>query len=353
MSLEELGWGEPFITSFRSLDLPGCLPGRIVWQSAFDYRVQGEFGETNADLSGKLKQDQLPAVGDWVALWPGSDGEQGVIEVLLPRKNSFSRNTAGKGVCEQVSAANIDGVFVVCGLDRDFNLRRIERYITLVYGSGASPVVVLTKADLSEDPEGAILEVESVAPGVPVHAVSGVTGMGMGALERHITPGRTVAFLGSSGAGKSTLINRLLGREQMRGARVREGDGKGRHTTTHRELFLLPGGGAVIDTPGMREIQVWGDGEGLSEAFPEIEELSASCRFRDCRHESETDCAVKTAVESGALHPGRYGSYLKLRTEFENFERRQGQHARTQERKEGKRFAKMIREVDRYNPKRR
>ena len=353
MKLEELGWCEPFISAFSELRIKDSLPGRIVWQGAFDYRVQGEFGETNAELSGKLKGGQLPAVGDWVALLPGSDGERGVIEALFPRKNSFSRNSAGKTVHEQVSAANIDKVFIVCGLDRDFNLRRIERYITLVYGSSASPVVVLTKVDLSEDPEGAILEVESVAPGVPVHAVSGVTGKGMGELELHITPGRTVAFLGSSGAGKSTLINRLLGREQMRVARVREGDGKGRHTTSHRELFLLPEGGAVIDTPGMREIQVWGDGEGLSEAFPEIEELSASCRFRDCRHESETGCTVRAAVESGVLNPERFASYLKLRAEFENFERRQGQHARTQERKEGKRFAKMIREVDRYNPKRR
>jgi len=353
MNLERLGWCEPFLSAFNSLDLPGCLPGRIVWQGAFNYRVLGEFGEVGAELSGKVKSGQLPAVGDWVVLQLQPDGETGVIVALLPRKSGFSRNAAGKAVREQVAAANIDRVFVVSGLDQDYNLRRIERYISLVYGSGASPVVVLTKADLVPDSEEFILKVESVAPGVPVHAVSGVTGQGVDNLEPYISPDQTVAFLGSSGAGKSTLINRLLGQERMRVARVREGSGKGRHTTTSRELFLLPGGGAVIDTPGMREIQVWGDGEGLTGAFPEIEKLSVSCRFRDCRHESETDCAVREAVESGNLDPKRFESFRKLRVEFESQEHRQSKHSRAEERREGKRFAKMVQEVDRHNPKRR
>ena len=353
MNLERLGWREPFLSAFNSLDLPGCLPGRIVWQGAFNYRVLGEFGEVDAELSGKVKSDQLPAVGDWVALHPYPDGKNGLIVALLPRESSFSRNTSGKAVKEQVAAANIDQVFVISGLDQDYNLRRIERYITLIYGSGASPVVVMTKVDLIPNPEEFILKVESVAPGVPVHAVSGVTGQGVGGLEPYISPGQTVAFLGSSGAGKSTLINRLLGQERMRVARVREGSGKGRHTTTYRELFLLPGGGAVIDTPGMREIQVWGDGEGLTGAFPEIEKLSVSCRFRDCRHESEIDCAVRGAVESESLDPKRFESFRKLRAEFESQELRQSRHARAEERKEGKRFARMVREVDRHNPKRR
>jgi ribosome biogenesis GTPase len=353
MNIEELGWREPFISSFNELGIPGTVPGRVVWQGAFDYRVQGEFGEAPAELTGKLKGDQLPAVGDWVAFSPAEGGEPGVIQALLPRRSSFSRNAPGKAVQEQVAAANIDQVFVVCGLDRDYNLRRIERYITLVYGSAASPVVVLTKADLGADPEGSILEVEAIAPGVPVHAVSSVTGLGMDQLKQRLLPGHTTAFLGSSGAGKSTLINRILGREKMAVASVRDRTGKGRHTTTHRELFLLPQGGAVIDTPGMREIKVWGDGEGLSDAFPEIEELSARCRFRDCRHESEVGCAVKAAVKSGDLPKERLESYLKLKGEFESLERRQGPQARILERKEGKRFAKMVREVERQNPKRR
>jgi ribosome biogenesis GTPase len=353
MKLEELGWREPFISAFASLDLPGCLPGRVVWQSAFAYRVLGGFGETTAELSGKVKAGELPAVGDWVALRFPPDMEGGIIAGLLPRKSAFSRNTAGKTTREQVAAANIDRVFIICGLDRDFNLRRIERYLALVYGSGAVPVIVLTKSDLIPDPDEYVLKTESAAPGVPVHAVNGVTGEGVEDLKAHILPGQTAAFLGSSGAGKSTLINRLLGEERMKVAAVRDVVEKGRHTTTHRELFLLPGGGAVIDTPGMREIQVWGDGEGLFGAFPEIEEIAALCRFRDCRHESEIGCAVREAVESGRLDPKRLESFGKLRAEFESQERRQGRHARAEERREGKRFAKMIREVERYNPKRR
>ncbi len=352
MLLENMGFDSRFARDFASLEFEGAVPGRVVWQSAYSYRVQCESGELAAEPTGKVKAGDLPAVGDWVAVRPAATGEMGSILAILPRKSAFSRNAAGKTVNEQVVASNIGEVFIVTDLDQDFNLRRIERYITLVYNSGAGPVVVLNKTDLAADVEAAVAKTEAVSPGIPVYAISAEEELGIEQLEKHLGPGRTVAFLGSSGVGKSTIINRLLGTDRMEVGQVREADGKGRHTTTHRELVILPGGGAVIDTPGMREIQVWGDEDGLAEAFPEIDDLAAKCRFRDCRHDLERDCAVRDAVDSGRLDTGRFDSYMKLRAEFENLERRRSQQARMEEKREGKRFAKMMREVDRHNPKR-
>ncbi|MDF1525014.1 MAG: ribosome small subunit-dependent GTPase A [bacterium] len=352
MYLEGVGFDDRFARDFESLKFEGVVPGRVIWQSAYSYRVQCEDGEIAAELSGKLKAGDLPAVGDWVAVRPAAVDEMGTILAILPRKSAFSRNTASKGVNEQVVAANIDEVLIVTDLDRDFNLRRIERYITLVYNSGASPVVVLNKTDLATDVEAVFAQTEAVSPGVPIFAVSAEKNQGIEQLKNHIGQGKTVAFLGSSGVGKSTIINCLLGEDRMEVGEVREADGKGRHTTTHRELVRLPGGGAVIDTPGMREIQVWGDEEGLVEAFPEIEALTAACRFRDCRHDSEKGCAVLEALDSGRLDKGRFESYMKLRGEFESLEVRKSKNARLEERREGKRFAKMVREVKRHNPKR-
>jgi ribosome biogenesis GTPase len=352
MILEKLGWNGFFNEAFNRLEAEDSLPGRVVWQGVYGYRVQCEDREIDAEPTGNLKMTCLPAVGDWVAVHPEPDGKSGAIFAVLPRKSVFSRNAPGRPVEEQVAAANIDCVFIVVGLDRDYNLRRIERYITLVYNSSAAPVVVLNKADLIPDVEGIVIETESVCPGVPVYPLSAEDGKGIQQLSPHLRPGLTIAFLGSSGAGKSTLLNRLLGEDRMLVSDVREKTGKGRHTTTHRELFLLPDGGTVIDTPGMREIQVWGSGEGLSGTFPEIEELANTCRYRDCRHESEDNCAVRKAVESENLDVKRFESFLKLRAEFENLERRQGEHARREERREGKRFAKMVREVNKLNPKR-
>ena len=353
MQMENLGYSETLASALEELALDNVVPGRIVWQSAYDYRVWCESGEVSAQLTGKVRSSGRPGVGDWVALRPEADMETGSIVAILPRKSGFSRSSAGKAVTEQVVAANIDEVFIVTDLDTDFNLRRIERYITLVYNSGACPVVVLNKTDLSMDVQSVVNETESVSPGVPVYAVSAEEGEGIEQLESRLGHGKTVAFLGSSGVGKSTLINCLLGEERMEVGAVREGDGKGRHTTTHRELLLLPEGGAVIDTPGMREISVWGGEEGLAGAFPEIDDLASTCRFRDCRHDTDKGCAVIEAVDSGDIDPDRLESYRKLRAEFENLEVRKSQAARMEEKRAGKRFAKMVREVNEHNPKRR
>lgn len=352
MNLENIGYNTDLSNAFEALSFKDAVPGRVVWQSAYSYRVQCSEAEIAAEPTGKVKSVELPAVGDWVSVRQPDTGGTGIILAILPRKSAFSRNAAGKTVHEQVVASNIDEVLIITDLDKDFNLRRIERYITLVYNSGANPVVVLNKTDLAEDVEAVIARTEAVSPGIPVYAVSAEENMGVDQLEKHLGPGRTLAFLGSSGVGKSTIINRLLGVDRLEVGEVREADGKGRHTTTHRELVILPGGGAVIDTPGMREIQVWGNEDGLADAFPEIDDLAVACRFRDCRHDSELGCAVREALETGLLDDGRFESYMKLRAEFENLGRRRSQQARLEEKREGKRFAKMVREVNRYNPKR-
>ncbi len=353
MSLESIGYNRQLAEALEELELQDAQSGRVVRQSAYSYRIQCENGEMAAEPTGKVKAADLPAVGDWVAVRPPATGEMGTILAILPRKSAFSRKSAGKTVNEQVVAANIDEVLIVTDLDQDFNLRRIERYITLVYNSGAGPVVVLNKTDLAADVETFITRTQAVSPGIPVYAVSAEENHGIEQLEVHLGYGKTVAFLGSSGVGKSTIINRLLGEDRMEVGEVRKADGKGRHTTTHRELVKLPGGGAVIDNPGMREIQVWGDEGGLADAFPEIDDLAAACRFRDCRHDSEGGCAVREVLDSGRLDTARFDSYMKLRAEFENLERRRSQHGRMEEKREGKRFAKRVREVNRHSPKRR
>ena len=347
-----LGWDEDHASDFEALELQDCVPGRVVWQSAYDYIIGSVYGEVPSSLSGKVKASERPAVGDWIAFRMGDDAI-GTIVHVLPRRSAFSRKAAGKATQEQVVAANIDTVFVVAGLDGEYNPRRLERYVTLVYNSGAVPVIILNKADLCEDIKSIADQAQEVSPGLTVHVVSAENGEGVDELRQHIGEGRTAAFLGSSGVGKSTLVNILLGEERMVTAEVREHDSKGRHTTTHRELVLLDEGGAVIDTPGMREIQVWGDEVGLASAFPEIDELSRSCRFGDCRHDTEPGCAVLDSLEDGSLDKGRYENYAKLRMEFENLESRKAVSARREERRKGKRFAKMVREVNEFNPKRR
>lgn len=294
--------------------------GRILSQEKGLYRVITEFGEKLAEISGKFRYEakclsDYPAVGDFVMMDWNYAGGNAVIHHILPRKSCFTRKAAGQRR-EQVVAANVDTLFLCMALNNDFNLRRLERYLTIGWDSGAIPVVVLTKSDLCTDLESKVSEVESVAFGVDVLVTSSMDVDGEMQIRPYIAEGKTVAFLGSSGVGKSTLINRLLGEDRLETQALRNDD-KGRHTTTHRELILLPSGGMVIDTPGMRELGMWDSAEGVETTFADIEELANRCRFSDCTHTSEPGCAVLSALEDGSLDPSRWNSYLKIKTELE------------------------------------
>jgi ribosome biogenesis GTPase len=314
-----------------------------------------------AEISGKMRYEAqdasaFPTVGDWVALKTRAGEDRATILNLLPRQSKFSRKAvlsggvpgSGGKTEEQVLAANIDTVFLVSGLDNDFNLRRIERYLTIAWDSGAAPVIVLNKADLCEEIEERMAEVEEVAFGVPLHPISALDKTGLVSLEEYLIPGKTSVFLGSSGVGKSTIINSLIGDELLKTGPLRESDQRGKHITTHRELIFLPSGGAVIDTPGLREIQIWLDNEGMENTFRDVMEFAEQCRFRDCSHSNEPGCAVLGAIETGDLDEDRFQNYLKLQREMRSLELRQDAKARRQA---GKDFAKRIKQVQAYSHK--
>lgn len=331
-ALVPYGWDREWEARFAPFRGEGYVPARVVLEHTHIYTVVTERGESLARVSGRFRhraraRQEFPAVGDWVACRWDETGGRAQIHGVVPRKSRFSRKTAGLTTHEQVVAANIDTVFIVMGCDEDFNLRRLERYLVLSSESGAEAVVVLNKADKAPDAREQQQATERLAPGVPVHVTSAKTGSGLDALEAHLVPGRTIALLGSSGVGKSTLINQFVGREMLRTAEVRESDSRGRHTTRHRQLVLLPAGAMVIDTPGMRELQLWDVSEGVSETFEDIEALAPSCRFRDCSHRSEPGCAVRAAVEGGELAAGRLEHYLKLQEERRQLEARQNERA--------------------------
>lgn len=325
MDLPSLGWGGFFERAFAPHAAAGLVPARVALEHKHAYALLAAEGEFSGELVGRLLQGfsraELPAVGDWVAAELRPEARRASIHAVLPRRTRFSRRAPGERDEEQVVAANIDTVFLVCGLDGDFNPRRVERYLALSRGSGAASVVVLNKADLATAAGAQVAQMQAVAGEVPVHAISAVRGDGVEALMPYLGPGVTVALLGSSGAGKSTLANRLLGADRQAVGAVRTHDERGRHTTARRELFVLPGGGLLIDTPGMRELQLWSSArEGLAAVFPEVVELAASCRFRDCRHETEPGCGVRAALAAGTLAPERWASFLKLRGELEAHE---------------------------------
>jgi ribosome biogenesis GTPase / thiamine phosphate phosphatase len=343
--LEALGYGPFFAAAFEPYASEGLVPARVAVEHHGFYELLTEEGASGGVPSGRLKRDgDEPAVGDWVAVEPLAGERKAVIRAVLPRRTKFSRKEAFKRTEEQVVAANVDLVFLVAGLDGDFNVRRLERYLIAAWQSGAEPVVVLTKADLTADAEEAVAEAEAVAFDVPVHAVSNVTEGGLAALEPYLLPGRTVALLGSSGVGKSTLVNRLLGEDVQATAALRA-DGRGRHTTVRRELVLLPGGAILLDTPGMRELQLWADEGSLEDAFSDVIGLAAECRFSDCSHEQEPDCAVRAALADGTLPLERFESHRKLQRELRVLAVRQDARLRSETRKEIRRFARSRRKT--------
>ena len=349
-SLRALGWGAHFEEAFAAHAGDGLVPARVAVQHRGAYVVWSEHGELSAELTGRLRYDavsaaELPAAGDWVAVRPLDDG-QALIHAVLPRQTAVSRKTAFRATEEQVLAANVDVVFILTGLDRDFSVRRVERYLATVWESGAQPVVVLSKADLCDDLASAHLEVELVAPGVSIHVVSALTGDGVDDLRVYLEGHRTVTLVGSSGVGKSTLINALGAAELQKTGELRRA-GRGRHTTTTRELIVLPGGGLVLDTPGIRELQLWEVGEGMGTAFGDVEGLFAECRFADCSHEREPGCAVRRALAAGTLDRERWASYRKLQRELQGLEIRHDKRLRSEARKTWRK-----RERARRHPKR-
>jgi ribosome biogenesis GTPase len=341
MKLEQLGWTPALAEAFAPYASEGMVPGRVSLEHTHIYRVMTADGEVLARVSGRLRhqaaaRSDFPAVGDWVVLEPSATTGDARIRAVLPRRSRFSRRAAGDPTEEQIVAANIDTVFLVGGLDGDFNPRRIERYLLVALDSGASPVIVLNKADLAEDAAARAQEVAVMAPAVAVHAVSCRNPESLDVLRQYLGFGQTGALLGSSGVGKSTIVNRLIGHDLLRTRDVRESDSRGRHTSTARQLVPLPEGGILIDTPGMREIQLWDAGEGMGGAFAEIEALAAKCRFRDCRHRQEPGCAVRAAAADRQLSHLRLESYLKLQEEQAHQAKQMDERALIEEKRRSK-----------------
>ncbi len=335
--IEHYGWSDALSLAFAPHAAQGLSAGRVTVQHRGLYVVATDFGDLNAQLSGRLMSEAeaggYPAVGDWVALAPRPREGGATIHALLPRRTAFLRKAAHSVQDVQVVAANVDLAFLVTSMNADFNPRRLERYLAAAWQSGARPVVVLTKADLCEAAETVVAEAQAAAVGAPVLAVSAVTGDGMAALAAHLKPGETCVVVGSSGVGKSTLVNALAGEARMDTGAIRQDDSRGRHTTTHRELVLLPGGALILDTPGMREFGLLDVGEGLDAAFEDIEALARDCRFRDCSHANEPGCAVQEALRTGVLDEARWKSFRKLRRELAFLEAKDDHLARQANRK--------------------
>lgn len=354
LDLETLGWSPWLATLFAPFIDGGYLPARVTFEHSRLYRVQTSEREVVAELSGRLRhgihhQQGFPVVGDWVAIRFVDGEDKAIIHATMTRSSKFSRRVAGDQTEEQVVAANLDHVFLVNGLDKDFNLRRIERYLLLSWTSGVRPVVLLTKADLVADPSRHIAQVAAAAADAPIHVISATAGIGLEQLAPYFGRGRTIALLGSSGVGKSTLVNCLAGKDLLRTGELRMQDGRGRHTTTHRQMVILPDGTLVVDTPGMKEVSLWDvEDQDIDNAFPEIAALAENCRFRNCRHQDEPKCAVKQAIADGTLLPARFNSYQKLQQEIAFLIRRNDKTAHLADRK---RLRALLRASDAYKPR--
>lgn len=333
---------------FQELGKAALIPARVAEEMTSCYRVFAADGSYISELAGRIRyladgRSDYPAVGDWVAIRPRAAEGRARIECILPRKTILARKAAGRAVDQQILATNLDTVFVVTSLNRDFNTNRIERYLSIIWDSGASPVVLLNKADLCDEPERYFQEAEGAALDVPVHILSAAEGIGLEALSQYVLRGRTAAFVGSSGVGKSTIINRLSGSVRQRVGSIRTDDDRGRHTTTSRQMLLLPDGGVVIDTPGMRELQLWDSEGGVSRVFSDVEELATECRFRDCTHQNEPGCNVKEAIEDGRLDSKRFENRQKLLAELRFQERKTDASAARAEKERWKKIHKAMR----------
>ena len=353
MKLHLWGWDEEWARAFEAHGAQGLRPARVIRQDRGAWEAQGEEGARPAEATGRFRlaletgEAEIPAVGDWVVVDPRPGHDRAGIVGVLPRRACLSRQDAGRATREQVLAANVDVVFLVCALDggRGFNLRRLERALAMVRASGAEAVVVLNKADLCDDIAGRVREAQSAALDAPIMALSATEGWGVDELGPWLAEGRTGALLGPSGVGKSALINALSGADIQATGPIRESDARGRHTTTRRELFRLPTGGLLIDTAGLREFQPWGAGGGLEELFPEVAELAEQCRFRDCRHEGEPGCAVQQALGDGSLDLLRFDHYLRLRREQAYQEMRRDASAQQVEKARWKKIAQWQKEL--------
>jgi ribosome biogenesis GTPase len=348
-SLVRWGWTAYFEALWRDTDWKSAAPARVIAQQRKFWRTAGDFGECWAEASGKLRLAanegaDWPAVGDWVAVQLHGAESTAVIQEVLPRRSKFVRKSPGKEMEEQVIAANVDTALLVSALDGDFNPRRVERYLAQCWESGARPVIVLNKADACEEVGEKAAEMERVAIGTAVCVVSARTGQGFGKLEEFLRPGHTLVLLGSSGVGKSTISNRLLGQAVQEVQPVREGHSRGRHTTTSRELFVLPDGALLMDTPGLREMQLWDAEDGVAQTFADIDSLATQCRFANCRHEGEPGCAVQAALKVGTLDPARLENRRKLMREQEFLQRKVDPEARQEQKEQWKRIHRAARQ---------
>ncbi len=357
-SLKQLGWNSFFEENSKSFKQKGFSFARVITEHKERYITAAEIGELQSEVTGKLlysseSSAELPKVGDWVAVITYEDEMKAIIHDLLPRKSVFGRKVSGKKIQEQVIASNIDLLFVVQSLDANYSHRRLERYLTMAFEGNMEPIVILNKSDICPDAKIKLNELKNIFPEIKCFAVSAQTGDGINFVKELLSEGKTCALVGSSGVGKSSIINSILGYDRQKVNDVRLVDSKGKHTTTTRELILTPDGGIIIDTPGMREFQLWTADDGLESVFPEIDELSSGCRFKDCSHIHESGCAVLNALQSGELSRERYDSYLKLRKEAEWIKRKTDPEEMKKHEQKWKKIHSQYRKLQKFNRKNR